>query len=130
MMDVLVKTRGVAIGMLPGGGLSDRAMEMATKLAEARAELWPCPNCGTRRLDGWRRDWIRGSILILLIIPVAWLVQYFVDPWSARQTYTIWIYLGVAVLFELLVAGAMLNELRASKTAVRPLVRDVPNEED
>jgi DNA-directed RNA polymerase subunit RPC12/RpoP len=125
MMDVLVKTRGAATGMWPGQALKERAMDLAVKAAEMRAELWPCPHCGTRRLDMWRQSFIRVVLLIPFLVAGIWLIEYFADPWLAKQDYNLWIYLGVFLFFELLCVGAMLYELRAAKTAVRPLVRDV-----
>lgn len=126
MIDVVVSARGVANALSRGQQLSDRAMANARKNAEMRCELWPCPHCGTRRYTMWRAAWIKMSIItVLATVGGLWLYQLVSNSRNLRHLFDrdLWMLAGVVGILELVIAGAMLYELRAAKTSVRPLVK-------
>jgi hypothetical protein len=123
LMDVLVRGRGAAKALVPGEELASRAHTSAMKSVFMRLELWPCPNCGNREYDLWRRGWIRTALLGALAIGVSAVVMAFKSAraFGADLEITVGVLAGLGLLIEGLIAGGMLYELRASRTAVRPL---------
>ncbi|HXU06251.1 MAG TPA: hypothetical protein VN903_35090 [Polyangia bacterium] len=123
-MDVMVHGAGMAGAVWDTEDLEDRAHTWAMKSAFMRCALWPCPNCGARDYADWRRGWIRMARMVLLAM-IATAVIWWIKDQHAFGSYerdeTFIILAGIFVFFELVVAGAMLYELRAAKKAVRPL---------
>jgi len=119
-MDVMVRGFGAARD-------TEGAETWAHKSAFMRCALWPCPHCGARDYTLWRREWIRLTLLVLVTMPAAAVIWWFKDAQAFRpyQRDTTFIILAcVTLFFELIVAAAMLYELRASKKAVRPRAND------
>lgn len=127
-MDVMVQGFGAAGGVFPDHEEhAERAQTWAWKSAFMRCALWPCPHCGARDYSLWRREWIRLTLLVLLTMPASAVIWWFKDEHAFRpyQRDTTFIILAcVTLFFELIVAAAMLYELRASKKAVRPRAND------
>jgi hypothetical protein len=127
LMDVMVHGAGMAGAVWDTEDLEDRAKTWAMKSAFMRCALWPCPHCGARDFSLWRRELLRLMLLVFATLPISALVWYVKDEHafgSYHLAETLIILACVGAFFELVVAGAMLYELRASKKAVRPLAND------
>jgi hypothetical protein len=118
---VQVLGRGFANGPWETEGLSERAHASAVKSARMRCELAPCPVCGQRRFDLFRRAATTTIVFLVAFVAVCAGVYYVSDSRSFMHDLgtTVALYAGMLGLGLAWVGFSLVREIRGAPGKVR-----------